>query len=71
MTFRCLSSAFAWLFTVFRLLFIRYGSINLRHGVDDGESNVTATATVGTMTLEFWQLSHLTGDDRFARAVKK
>jgi mannosidase alpha-like ER degradation enhancer 2 len=48
-----------------------YGSINLRHGVDKDESNVTAAATVGTMTLEFWTLSQLTRDPRFAMAAKR
>ena len=28
-----------------------------RYGVDAKDSNVTATATTGTMTLEFWQVS--------------
>ena len=49
---------------------IPYGSVNLRFGVDERESNVTAAATAGTLIVEFWTLSQLTGDDRFSRAAK-
>ena len=49
---------------------IPYGSVNLRFGVDERESNVTAAATAGTLVVEFWTLSQLTGDDRFSRAAK-
>lgn len=49
---------------------IPYGSVNLRYGVDPGESNVTAAATAGTLVVEFWTLSELTGDERFSRAAK-
>jgi mannosidase alpha-like ER degradation enhancer 2 len=50
---------------------IPYGSVNLRHGVDEGESNVTASATAGTLMLEFWTLSELTDDPRFATAARR
>jgi mannosidase alpha-like ER degradation enhancer 2 len=49
---------------------IPYGSVNLRYGVDAGESNVTATAAAGTLAMEFWTLSQLTSDDRFSDAAK-
>ena len=39
---------------------IPHGSLNLRAGVVAGESNLTATATAGTLLLEFCTLSRLT-----------
>ena len=39
-----------------------YGTINLRHGVPDGETSVTCTAGVGTFLVEFGALSRLTGN---------
>ncbi len=39
---------------------IPHGSLNLRGGVVAGESNYTATATAGTLLLEFCTLSRLT-----------
>jgi mannosidase alpha-like ER degradation enhancer 2 len=39
---------------------IPHGSLNLRGGVVAGESNYTATATAGTLLLEFSTLSRLT-----------
>jgi mannosidase alpha-like ER degradation enhancer 2 len=39
---------------------IPHGSLNLRGGVVAGESNLTATATAGTLLLEFATLSRLT-----------
>jgi ER degradation enhancer, mannosidase alpha-like 2 len=39
---------------------IPHGSLNLRGGVVPGESNLTATATAGTLLLEFSTLSRLT-----------
>ena len=39
-----------------------YGTVNLRHGVPDGETPVTCTAGVGTFIVEFGALSRLTGN---------
>lgn len=39
-----------------------YGTVNLRHGVPEGETSVTCTAGVGTFILELGTLSRLTGD---------
>ena len=41
-----------------------YGAVNLRHGVPPHETPVSATATGGTVLLEFGLLSHLSGDGR-------
>ena len=30
-----------------------YGTVNLRHGVPEGETSITCTACVGTFILEF------------------
>eukprot|EP00117_Sycon_ciliatum_P046564 scpid71005/ scgid1900/ ER degradation-enhancing alpha-mannosidase-like 2 len=48
-----------------------YGSINLRHGVPDGETTVTCAAGVGTFVIEFGVLSRLTGDMRYESAALK
>jgi mannosidase alpha-like ER degradation enhancer 2 len=39
-----------------------YGTVNLKHGVPDGETSVTCTAGIGTFIVEFGALSRLTGD---------
>jgi len=39
-----------------------YGTVNLRHGVPEGETPVTCTAGVGTYIVEFGALSRLTGN---------
>ncbi|GLH09028.1 Mannosyl-oligosaccharide alpha-1,2-mannosidase IA [Gryllus bimaculatus] len=39
-----------------------YGTVNLRHGVPEGETSITCTAGVGTFILELGTLSRLTGD---------
>ena len=46
-----------------------YGSVNLRYGVNKGETPVTCTAGVGTFIVEFGALSRLTGDQRFENAA--
>jgi hypothetical protein len=38
-----------------------YGTVNLLHGVPEGETPVTCTAGVGTYILEFGTLTKLTG----------
>ena len=38
-----------------------YGTVNLMHGVPEGETPVTCTAGVGTFILEFGTLAKLTG----------
>ncbi|XP_066992134.1 ER degradation-enhancing alpha-mannosidase-like protein 2 [Anabrus simplex] len=42
-----------------------YGTVNLRHGVPEGETSITCTAGVGTFILELGTLSRLTGDPLF------
>ena len=39
-----------------------YGTVNLKHGVPEGETPVTCTAGVGTFLVEFGSLSRLTGN---------
>merc|ERR1719193_2126728 len=39
-----------------------YGTVNLRHGVPEGETPITCTAGVGTFIVEFRALSRLTGN---------
>ncbi|XP_015519937.2 ER degradation-enhancing alpha-mannosidase-like protein 2 [Neodiprion lecontei] len=39
-----------------------YGTVNLKHGVPDGETSITCTAGIGTFILEFGTLSRLTGN---------
>ncbi|TRM68046.1 glycoside hydrolase family 47 protein [Schizophyllum amplum] len=45
--------------------------INLRHGLQKGETLETCTAGAGSLMLEFATLSRLTGDDRFEKAAHK
>merc|ERR1719394_1402141 len=42
-----------------------YGTVNLRHGVPEGETPITCTAGVATFIVEFGALSRLTGDPVF------
>lgn len=42
-----------------------YGTVNLLHGVNPGETPVTCTAGIGTFIVEFATLSSLTGDPVF------
>eukprot|EP01041_Mallomonas_annulata_P007884 gene7884-16140_t len=44
---------------------IPYGTVNLRHGVPPGESEVASTAGAGSLLLEFQTLSIVTGNDRY------
>uniref|UniRef100_A0A8D0G4B9 Uncharacterized protein n=1 Tax=Sphenodon punctatus TaxID=8508 RepID=A0A8D0G4B9_SPHPU len=48
-----------------------YGTVNLLHGVNPGETPVTCTAGVGTFIVEFATLSHLTGDPVFEDVARK
>lgn len=48
-----------------------YGSINLRSGVRPGETSVSATATGGTVLLEFYLLSNLSRVPAFRRAADR
>ncbi|KAH0840021.1 glycoside hydrolase [Lanmaoa asiatica] len=48
-----------------------YARLNLRHGVQRGESLDTCTAGAGSLILEFATLSRLTGDERFEKAAYK
>ncbi|TFK55771.1 alpha-mannosidase [Heliocybe sulcata] len=50
---------------------IPYARINLRHGLQRGETVETCTAGAGSLILEFGTLSRLTGDDRFEKAAYK
>lgn len=49
---------------------IPYGSVNLLHGVDENESEITSTAGGGTLTLEFGVLSRLTNNPVFEQVTK-
>lgn len=48
-----------------------FGTVNLLHGVNPGETPVTCTAGIGTFIVEFATLSHLTGDPVFEDAARK
>ncbi|KAG1892556.1 glycoside hydrolase family 47 protein [Suillus subluteus] len=48
-----------------------FARVNLRHGVQRGESFETCTAGAGSLILELATLSRLTGDDRFEKAAYK
>ncbi|XP_075757609.1 ER degradation-enhancing alpha-mannosidase-like protein 2 isoform X3 [Pelodiscus sinensis] len=48
-----------------------YGTVNLLHGVNPGETPVTCTAGIGTFIVEFATLSHLTGDPVFENVARK
>ena len=48
---------------------IPYGTVNLRHGVPIGETEIASTAGAGSLFVEFDVLSSLTSDDRFGDAA--
>jgi mannosidase alpha-like ER degradation enhancer 2 len=48
-----------------------WGSISLKTGPKFGETPVTATATGGTVLLEFLLLSQLSGEKKFAKAAER
>jgi hypothetical protein len=48
---------------------IPYGTVNLRHGVPAGETEIASTAGAGSLLVEFETLSSLTGDSRFGDAA--
>ncbi|XP_061487656.1 ER degradation-enhancing alpha-mannosidase-like protein 2 isoform X2 [Rhineura floridana] len=48
-----------------------YGTVNLQHGVNPGETPITCTAGIGTFIVEFATLSHLTGDPVFEDVARK
>ncbi|XP_019395247.1 PREDICTED: ER degradation-enhancing alpha-mannosidase-like protein 2 isoform X3 [Crocodylus porosus] len=48
-----------------------FGTVNLLHGVNPGETPVTCTAGIGTFIVEFATLSHLTGDPVFEDVARK
>ena len=48
-----------------------YGTVNLRHGVPEGETPVTCTAGVGTFVVEFGALSRLTGNPVYEQAAMR
>ncbi|KAF5321197.1 hypothetical protein D9619_000434 [Psilocybe cf. subviscida] len=48
-----------------------YARINLRHGLQRGESIETCTAGAGSLIIEFATLSRLTGDNRYEKAAYK
>ncbi|KAK4689097.1 hypothetical protein P7C73_g1006, partial [Tremellales sp. Uapishka_1] len=50
---------------------IPYARVNLRHGVEKGESVDTCLAGAGSLILEFAVLSRLTGDERFETSADK
>jgi len=48
---------------------IPYGTVNLRRGVPDGESEVASTAGAGSLLMEFQTLSVLANDDIYGRVA--
>ncbi|KAI6003911.1 glycoside hydrolase family 47 protein [Pisolithus albus] len=48
-----------------------YARLNLRYGVEPGESLSTCTAGAGSLILEFATLTRLTGDERFEKVAYK
>jgi mannosidase alpha-like ER degradation enhancer 2 len=50
---------------------IPYGTVNLIHGVPQGETTIASLAGAGTLTLELETLSKLTGDPRFGKVAKR
>jgi len=48
-----------------------YGTVNLRHGVPEGETPITCTAGVGTYIVEFGALSRLTGNPVYEEAAMR
>ena len=48
-----------------------YGTVNLRHGVPEGETPVTCTAGVGTFVVEFGALSRLTGNPVYEQTAMR
>jgi len=48
-----------------------YAWVNLRHGVEEGETAEQCTACIGTLLLEFGMLSHLTNDTRYYDVVER
>ena len=48
---------------------IPYGTVNLRHGVPEAETEISSTAGAGSLFLEFETLSILSGDPRFGDAA--
>ena len=50
---------------------IPYGSINLRYGVEAGETPITCTAGAGTFIMEFGMLSRLTGVPSYEIAARR
>ena len=49
---------------------IPYGTVNLLHGIPQGETTIASLAGGGTLSLEMELLSRLTGDDSFGKAAK-
>lgn len=48
-----------------------YGTVNLRHGVPEGETPVTCTAGAGTFVVEFGALSRLTGNPVYEQTAMR
>jgi len=48
-----------------------YGTVNLRHGVPEGETPITCTAGVGTYIVEFGALSRLTGNPLYEETAMR
>ena len=49
---------------------IPYGTVNLRHGVPQGETTIASTAGAGSLSMEFTMLSYLVGDPKYAKAAR-
>lgn len=50
---------------------IPYGTVNLKYGVPNGETEVASTAGAGSLLLEFAALSDLTGDKKYQNVAFK
>lgn len=48
-----------------------YGTVNLKHGVPQGETPITCTAGVGTFSIEFGVLSQLSGLPIYEEKARK
>eukprot|EP01059_Diplonema_ambulator_P005032 TRINITY_DN14768_c0_g1_i1.p1 TRINITY_DN14768_c0_g1~~TRINITY_DN14768_c0_g1_i1.p1 ORF type:complete len:662 (+),score=191.04 TRINITY_DN14768_c0_g1_i1:1111-3096(+) len=50
---------------------IPYGTVNLRHGVPEGETPIASVAGAGSLSVEFFVASVLTGDPKYAKIATR
>eukprot|EP01083_Nonionella_stella_P125911 380889_1 len=48
-----------------------FGTVNLRHGVPEGETSIVCTACAGSFMLEFGYLSRISGRPEFEHAARR